>query len=159
MGRGHPNPRLTALAETPAYAAAVAEARALGLLDHQVFFNREWVPYDERGSYLLEADIGVSAHRDHVEAALAVRTRLYDYVWAGLPMIVSAGDSLSEELVGPAGLGAVVAPGDVAGWAAALEQMAREPDRRGARAAAFAQARAGLSWDRAVVPLAEFCLR
>jgi glycosyltransferase involved in cell wall biosynthesis len=159
MGRGHPNPRLEAVAHAPVYDAAVALARELGLLGTHVFFNDGWTPYDERENYLLEADLGVSAHRDHVETALAVRTRLFDYIWAGLPMLVTGGDGVSEELVAPAGLGRVVPPEDERAWCDALLALAAEPDRRAARAAAFERVRQALTWDRVVEPLARFCER
>ena len=43
-----------------------------------------------------EADLGVSAHRDHLEARYAHRTRLLDYLWAGLPVVATRGDALAE---------------------------------------------------------------
>ena len=43
---------------------AVALAVELGLDGSSVFFNRDWVPYDERLAWFAEADLGVSAHRD-----------------------------------------------------------------------------------------------
>ena len=33
-----------------------------GLLGKSVFFNHEWVPYELRQNFLLEADAGVSTH-------------------------------------------------------------------------------------------------
>ena len=51
---------------------AVALADELGLRDRVVFFNFGWVPYAERGRYLLEADLAVSAHFDDVETRFVV---------------------------------------------------------------------------------------
>ena len=159
MTRGHPNPRLKGTGQASMYERAVALAEELGLLGRQVFFNREWVPYDERENYLLEADIGVSAHFNRLETVTAVRTRLFDYFWAGLPMLVSGGDMLSEEVVRGQALGRVVPPGDERAWAEALLELASEPDRRERRQAAFARLKAELTWDRVVEPLARFCER
>src|SRR5215213_385453 len=133
LGRGHPNTR--DVPEMLMYDRTVALAEELGLRDRTVFFNDAWVPYAERQDYLLEADIGVSTHYESIETLFAFRTRLLDYLWAGLPMIVSSGDTLSE-LVSEHGLGYVVAPGDLAGLAAAILKLAAEPDRRDSRAAA-----------------------
>lgn len=157
--KGHPNPRLAARGVAPIYDRAVALAGELGLQDRHVFFNPGWVPYDERENYLLEADLGISAHFDRIETALSVRTRLFDYFWADLPMLLTGGDSLSDEVVAPQGLGRVVPPGDDAAWAAALLELAAEPDRRPRRQAAFARVKAELTWDRVVEPLASFCAR
>src|SRR5262249_9953589 len=93
-------------------------ARALGLAEHNVFFC-DWVPYAERASYLLEADVGVSLHPDSVETRFAFRSRLLDCLWAGLPLVCTRGDALAE-LVEREGLGRVVAPEDEAGVANAI---------------------------------------
>jgi hypothetical protein len=138
------------------YERTVALADELGLRDRTVFFNDAWVPYAERQDYLLEADIGVSTHYESIETLFAFRTRLLDYLWAGLPMIVSSGDTLSE-LVAEHDLGYVVAPGDVAGLAAAIVKLAGEPDRRATRADAMAEVRARFTWERTLEPLVNFC--
>ena len=95
-------------------------------------FNAGWVPYAERGAWLAEADVGVSAHLDHLEARFAFRTRILDYLWAGLPVVVTRGDALGE-LVERERLGRAVAePGDVDGFAAACARLLGAGRRRGA---------------------------
>jgi glycosyltransferase involved in cell wall biosynthesis len=81
-----------------------------------------WVSYEDRQRYLLEADIGVSAHYDSVETRYAFRTRLLDYFWAGLPTISTRGDVLGD-LVAERRLGRATAAEDVDGWAAAIEEL------------------------------------
>ncbi|MBL7201593.1 MAG: glycosyltransferase, partial [Anaerolineae bacterium] len=49
---------------------AIALSKELGLYERSVFFN-DWVPYGERQNHLLEADVGVSLHLDHVETRFA----------------------------------------------------------------------------------------
>ena len=93
LGLQHPNPHVPAMAMA---AAAVARAEELGLRDRVVFFNEGWVPYEERGAYLLEADVGVSAHFDDLESRFAFRTRLLDCFWAGLPVVTTRGDALGD---------------------------------------------------------------
>jgi glycosyltransferase involved in cell wall biosynthesis len=129
----------------------------MGLYGRHVFFNEGWVPYEERANYLLEADIGVSTHHDYVENLFSFRTRILDYVWAGLPMIVSAGDSASEEIVARHNLGCTVAPGDVDGLAQAIAEMLEMPDLRAAYRSRFQEIRQALTWTHAVEPLARFC--
>ena len=96
---------------------AQALARELGLLGRVVLFNDGWVPYDERGAWLLQADCAVAAHRDHLETRFAFRTRLLDCFWAGLPIVCTRGDELAERIERD-GLGAAVAAADPAALAA-----------------------------------------
>ncbi len=93
LGMKHPNPHV------PEMRMAVetrALADELGLTGTHVFFNEGWVEYDDRQNFLLEADVGVSTHLDHVETEFSFRTRILDYFWAGLPVVATGGDSLAE---------------------------------------------------------------
>jgi glycosyltransferase involved in cell wall biosynthesis len=132
-----------------------ALADELGLTGTRVLFG-DWVPHAERANYLLEGDIGLSLHYPGVETRYAYRTRVLDYIWAGLPMVLSAGDALSE-LVAERGLGYVVPPEDPARLAQALIALLSEPDARAARAAAFAALASDLTWERVAQPLLAFC--
>lgn len=103
--------------------AASEEARAAAAsLGDTVLFNTEWVPYAQRGAWLLEADCALVTAVDHLETRFAFRTRLLDCFWAGLPVVCTRGDELAER-VERGGLGAVVAPGDDAALADALEAV------------------------------------
>jgi hypothetical protein len=154
LGRGHPNTR--DVPEMLMYDRAVRLAEELGLRDRTVFFNDQWVKYAERENYLLEADIGVSLHFDSAETTFAFRTRILDYLWASLPMIVSGGDTLAK-LVAERNLGYIAAPEDVDGVAKAILRLAAEPDRREKRAEAMAAVREQFLWERTLAPLVEFC--
>lgn len=68
----------------------------LGLTNKAIFFNMEWVDYDKRHNYLLEADIGISTHYDHMETRYSFRTRILDYLWTDLPFITSDKDYFAE---------------------------------------------------------------
>jgi len=151
--QGVKRPALLERDEHAAGPAAVSLARSLGLEGSRVLFNHDWVPYEERGAWLLEADVGVSAHPAHLETRFAYRTRIADYLWAGLPVVTSAGDVLGD-LVRSAGLGRAVPPGDDAAFAAACSELLSdgEPERANVRRAAQE-----LHWDRVVRPLLEFC--
>lgn len=155
MGKHHPNTD-----DVPAmamYDRAVALAKELGLHNETVFFNDHWVPYAERANYLLEADIGVSAHLEHVETRFAFRTRLLDYIWTGLPMIVSEGDTLAD-VVRERGLGFVVGVEDVDGWADAIFTLAdRRTNQRASYAPAFEVAQQAFAWPEVLKPLIQFC--
>jgi glycosyltransferase involved in cell wall biosynthesis len=153
MGLRHPNPDLPQM-EMARRAVALAGER--GLLDHSVFFRDGWVPYDERQNYLADADIGISLHFDHVETRYSYRTRLLDYLWAGLPTISTGGDVLSDEIAG-AGAGISVAQGNVAEVSDALRQLARDIARRRAMRERARVLAVGHTWQRAAAPLLEYC--
>jgi glycosyltransferase involved in cell wall biosynthesis len=155
MSRGHFD---SGVAPDSAWAnEAVHLSRELGLLDRHVFFG-DWIPYDHRADYLLESDIGVSLHSDTLESHFAWRTRVLDYLWAGLPMLLSSGDVLSDE-VRQQGLGVVVAPGDVAGVAAGILDLLDKPGLRQEQSATFSALGQQYRWERVAAPLLAFCVQ
>ncbi len=134
---------------------AVTLAQTLGLYDRSVLFN-DWVPYEERQNYLLEADVGVSLHLGYLETRFAFRTRLLDYLWAGLPTVATGGDVLSEALASQ-NLAHLVAPGEVDKVAHTLLDLLDRPNLRAEYAARFKQVAAQYQWEEVVRPLLEFC--
>jgi glycosyltransferase involved in cell wall biosynthesis len=138
----------------PAGAAAAAEAHALAaslaLLGDVVHFNEGWVPYAERGAWLLDADCAIATARDHLETRFAFRTRVLDCFWAGLPIVCTRGDELAARIERD-DLGALVAPADPAALADALECVL---DRgRPAFAVGLARAAADHAWSVVAEPL------
>ena len=129
---------------------ASALAAELGLLDRIVHFNDEWVPYDTRADWLLEADCAVSTHDDHLETRFAFRTRLLDCFWARLPVVCTGGDDLGA-LVERERLGAVVGPRDPEALAAALESVLAAG--RDAFAPQLASVAARQTWSQVAEPL------
>ncbi|MDQ4069897.1 MAG: glycosyltransferase, partial [Actinomycetota bacterium] len=119
LGLKHPNPDVP---EMRMAVAARSLADTLGLTGKHVFFNDEWVAYEDRQNFLLEADVGVSTHLTHVETAYSFRTRLLDYLWAALPVVATAGDTFAE-LIKSERLGLTVPAGDVAALEEALLRM------------------------------------
>ena len=151
-GTQHPNPGMAGVATHNAAARALASE--LGLLDRAVFFG-DWVPYADWPNVLFESDVALTLHQaDDLESRLAFRSRVFDYIWAGLPTIATRGD-VTSELIASYGLGVVVEPGDSDAVAAAILQLLElsRQDREGN----FARARAELTWERAARPLIEFC--
>jgi glycosyltransferase involved in cell wall biosynthesis len=153
LGMRHPNPEVPAMRMA---AETVALAKDLSLVGSHVFFNEDWVPYEERGDYLLEADIGVSTHLEHVETAYSYRTRVLDYFWAGLPVVVTRGDALGA-LVERRGLGRTVPPEDPQGLADVLGSMLADQEVLAECRRNIEHVRPELTWDRALAPLASFC--
>lgn len=150
---GIPNPDLPPMR---ALDQARREADALGLTGRRVFFV-DWIPYDRRAAYLLEAEIGISAHQSSLETRFAWRTRILDYIWAALPVVCTRGDSLAE-LVEQRGLGITVNPGDATAMARAFVRILTDDRFAGDCRAHLAAARERLHWRDVVAPLRRFCL-
>jgi glycosyltransferase involved in cell wall biosynthesis len=135
---------------------AIAFAAERGLEGECVHFNRGWVPYAERAAYLLESDLGVCAHFDHLEARFSFRTRVLDHFWAGLPSVVSAGDAIGE-LVDRRGLGSAVAPGDHEAFADACAALIGDRANYSATAERVRELASSLRWSKVAEPLVRFC--
>ena len=152
MGTKHPSPRSP---EMRATADTMALSRELGLYDRFVFFG-DWVPYADRENYLLEADVALSLHRDHLETRFSFRVRFLDYFWARLPIICTRGDVLGDQ-VEAHGLGRVIGPGDVDGLTDAILSLLETPDLRESYRPRFEPVIAAYRWDVATRPLLKFC--
>ena len=151
LGIRHPSPRIP---EMQMAQQAVDLARELGVLGSRVFFNFDWVPYEERARFLLDADLGVSAHFDTVETRFAFRTRLLDYLWAGLPAVVTRGDELGDR-IGERGLGRAVGFGAVDEWVSAVSSLLDDPKEYASTRDRVAAEREAFLWPRVVEPLAD----
>jgi glycosyltransferase involved in cell wall biosynthesis len=155
QGTKHPHPGVPEM-------AIVAESRELadrlGVLDTAVFFNDSWVAFDDRQNYLTEADAGVSTHHAHIETTFSFRTRILDYLWAELPMVVTEGDHFAD-LVEREGLGRVVPAGDVDALVDALEQVLFDEEFIARARANIGRVRQAYYWNVTLAPLVDFVAR
>jgi 2-polyprenyl-6-methoxyphenol hydroxylase-like FAD-dependent oxidoreductase len=152
MGMKHPNPDVPAMAMAN-HSRELAEQ--LGLTGRHVFFNETWVPYQDRADLLLDADIGVSCHFDHIETEFSFRTRILDYLWAGLPIVCTQGDAFAT-LVETEGLGATAAPEDVLGLATALIDLLTDEPARAAASERVKEVAKRFTWRQSLAPLMAF---
>lgn len=153
MGMKHPNPGVPDMRiawETKQLAAE------LGLTDKHVFFNTDWVPYNERADVLLDADLGVSTHFEHIETAFSFRTRILDYLWTDLPIVATTGDSFGDAL-DTEGLGRGVPPEDVEALERALEEMLYDEEAVASAKVHVKEFAEQFRWHRVLEPLVEFC--
>lgn len=153
MGTRHPHPGVPEM-EVVRRTRELSES--LNLTDKHVFFNDSWVDYDLRHNFLLEADAGVSTHYEHIETVFSFRTRILDYLWAGLPIITTKGDSFAE-LVELHGLGAVVNEMDAESLATAIEQVLFDPAVAARARAAVSSVRDTFTWQNTTEPLRRYC--
>jgi glycosyltransferase involved in cell wall biosynthesis len=151
-GMRHPNPEV---GETAMARETRALSDELGLTGSHVIFN-DWVEYDARERYLLEADVAVSTHFEHIETAFSFRTRVLDYLWASLPVVTTRGDEIGE-VVTRAGAGLAVPPADVDALEAALLTLLEDPELRARSAAASGALARDYRWSVVLEPLLAFC--
>ena len=152
MGTTHPNPTVP---PSPVLARARGLVEELGV-GEVVIFHEGWVPYEEWHNVLLEAEIGVSGHLPHVETDLAFRTRILDYIWAGLPVVTTRGDALGD-VVAAEGLGAAVPPGDAGAVADALRALLVDDAAAAAARRQVAAVAPRMRWSAVLQPVLDHC--
>ena len=154
MGAAHPNPDVPKMRMA---SNAYNLAEELGVRNTHVFFNDGWVNYADRQNYLMEADLGVSTHYEHLETRYSFRTRILDYIWCGLPIVATEGDTLSL-LAKDRGLGLTVPPEDVDACADAIRRLREDKALYEACQANLAGIHEEMTWERSLQPIVDFCL-
>ena len=149
MGIKHPN---EAVGPMKMAADAVQLAKDLNIFNKYVFFNFGWTPYQQRQDFLLDADIGVSTHSEHLETRYAFRTRLLDYIWAGLPILATTGDSFSG-MIESEKLGVVVPYEDTQSIVQAIKKMLMDPILMQNMRDNLERIRSEFYWDTLVEPI------
>jgi GT2 family glycosyltransferase/glycosyltransferase involved in cell wall biosynthesis len=152
LGTRHPNPDVPRHKMADATEALATE---IGQNGETIFFH-EWLSYEDHEALLCEANVGVALHPLHVETRYSIRTRVLDYLWAKLPVLVSDGD-VTSEWVRQYHVGAVVPPMDVNAIAKALIMLLSTPKE--ARQPAFAPLAEIFAWSHITEPLKRYCLQ
>lgn len=109
----HPNPELTPqgmLAEAMEYVRRKS-------LDFVTF--EPWVPYAQRASYYDRFSVALLTFPQSIETELSMRTRVFDYLWGGLPIVTSSAPG-TNELLARYSAGVVVHGEDAGDFAEAL---------------------------------------
>jgi hypothetical protein len=73
----------------------INEAQKINEFERSIFFIK-WLSLTDREKLLSESRVGVTLHKNHIETHFSVRTRVLDYIWANLPILISEGDIISE---------------------------------------------------------------
>ena len=153
LGVKHPNktiPNMEMLAK------AVDLAKSLGVYNKKVFFNFNWVEYEERQNYLLEADAGVSCHFNTLETRLSFRTRILDYLWADLPIICTKGDYFAD-LISAEKLGLTVDYQDTQQLADAIVKLMDDKKLYMSCKENIVKVAGKYKWSVVTKPLADYC--
>ena len=150
LGTHHPNPTV------PAHEMAlktIQKAKQIGELDRSIIFL-EWVSYKDRESLLCEADVGVTLHKLHAETRFSIRTRVLDYIWAEIPIVITEGD-VTSEWVKKYGIGAVTTEADPNDVAQALIEVLKQPKE--SYRARFDPLKKEFAWEKVVQPVLYYC--
>ncbi|MEE8325093.1 MAG: glycosyltransferase family 4 protein [Candidatus Humimicrobiaceae bacterium] len=152
MGIKHPDPKLP---EMKKCLDAIKLSKELDLYNKQVFFN-EWTPYEMRQALLLESDVGLSIHQERIETEFSYRTRVLDYIWAGLPVITTEGDSIAK-IVKEKNIGEVVKYENTTQLARVLESMLLNKSLQDIYRKNLKKIRSEFFWENATAPLVKYC--
>ena len=89
----HPNPSLTPQGKTAEAMDYVAKHR----LDSLIRFE-PWFEYERRAEFFDRFTIALLTFPQSLETELSMRTRIYDYLWGGLPIVSSPAPGTNEIL-------------------------------------------------------------
>lgn len=148
LGRSRPNRDLIDRRRDDRFTALLARGGEL------VSANPDWVPYEERLSWLRSAKVAIMLHRATGEAEFAIRTRLFDAIAAGIPVIASAG-GFAADLVEQEALGIVVPPGDLAAVAGAIRRLLVDDGFHATCVQNLERVRPRFAWEVVTRPLTE----
>lgn len=151
MGTRHPNPQV---AQHSMVQNAESLASKVGEKDKSIFFF-EWISYEDREKLLSEADIGITLHPVHIETHFSLRTRVLDYFWARLPVVITEGD-VTSEIIAANHLGEVVPPNDPTAVAEAISRILEKPKASWEKL--YSPVLEKYYWDMVVNPLRQYCL-
>jgi glycosyltransferase involved in cell wall biosynthesis len=116
--------------------------------------NEGWVPYRERLSWLRAGKIAIMLHRSTAEAEYSIRTRIFDAIAAGIPVVATAG-GFAAGLVEGEGLGVVVPPEDVEAVEKAILRLLRDDEFHARCVSNLERVRPRYTWDVVTRPLIE----
>ena len=162
----HPNPDITPQGKL---AEAMQHARAK---KYDFVRFEPWAPYEQRAEFFERFTLALLTFPRSIETDLSMRTRVYDYLWCGLPIVTSSAPG-TDELLSRYDAGSVVAEDSPQQFAdeivRILASVAFSPQRgekvpkadEGSRydtmVAGARRFVAEHQWDRTLAPLRAFC--
>ena len=115
-----------------------------------------WVAYEERRPFYDRFALALLTFRPSLETDLAMRTRMFDCFWGGLPVISSSADG-TDPLVARYGSGTVVPSSSAEDYATAILDLLSDGERYGRAREGCRRFVEDHQWDRLAMPLLEFC--
>lgn len=144
----HPNPDLTPQGKT---AEAMAYVRRKG---YESFIRFDpWFAYEKRSEFFDRFAIALLTFRQSLETELSMRTRVYDYLWSGLPVVSSSAPE-TDRILRSFECGVVVESKSSCEFADALVQAMASRLKMISGARRFVQEN---QWPEALRTLRDFC--
>ena len=140
----HPNPELTPQGKA---AEAIEYAKNFDFVRFE-----PWVEYAERGAFYDRFAMALLTFPQSIETDLSMRTRVYDYLWGGLPIVTSSAPG-TDELLTRYGAGLIVDSESPPAFARALLDTMRDRERLRDGARRFVDDH---QWPRVLRPLVDF---
>ena len=147
----HPNPDVTPQGRA---AEALQYAKTQGFESFITF--EPWIAYEERQAFFARHGLALLTFRPSLETDLAMRTRIFDYIAMGLPVITSSAPG-TDEVIERYDAGVVVPGDDPRDYARAVLERLRDPQRETRAAAARTALLRDYSWTSTLEPLRRFC--
>jgi glycosyltransferase involved in cell wall biosynthesis len=141
----HPNPDFTPQGET---ARAMEYAKSKG---YDFIALVPWTEYDDRGAFFDRFGAALLTFRQSIETDLSMRTRIYDFLWGGLPVVTSSAPG-TDEIIERYRAGAVIRGEDPRDYARAIVDAIERGHAAGTRDFV-----ADHQWSRTLAPLVAFC--
>jgi glycosyltransferase involved in cell wall biosynthesis len=148
LGRSRPNSDLVSAQREERFDAMLLRGAPY------VIANESWVPYRERLAWLCRGKVAIMLHRPAAEAEYSIRTRLFDAIAAGLP-VVATEKGFAAELVEREGLGVVVAASSVEAVAGAVRRLLTDDVFHAACVKNLERIRPRFAWEEVTRPLIE----
>lgn len=144
----HPNPSIT-----PQGKAAEA-IEHVGRRGHRDFIRFEpWVAYDKRGEFFERFAMALLTFGPSIETDLSMRTRVFDYLWGGLPVVTSPAPG-TDEVLRRYGAGV---PAEAGTFTEAVISLLLDERRLASMREGAARFVADHQWERVLAPLRQFC--
>jgi glycosyltransferase involved in cell wall biosynthesis len=147
----HPNPGMTPQGKT---ADALKHVRSRGYGDFVKF--EPWAEYQRRGDFFDRFFLSLLTFPQSIETDLSMRTRVYDYLWGGLPVVTTPAPGI-DEILQKYGAGSVVESPSAVAFATEIVQIAEDRLRYDRMIAGARQFVRDHQWPRVLEPLREFC--
>jgi glycosyltransferase involved in cell wall biosynthesis len=147
----HPNPELTPQGKA---GEAMEHVRRRGYGDFVRF--EPWFAYEQRGEFFERFALALLTFPQSIETDLSMRTRVYDYLWGGLPIVSSSAPG-TDELLREYGAGSVVPDLSAAALADEIASVLNDEPRYAEMTAGTRRFVAEHQWPRVLEPLRDFC--
>lgn len=144
----HPNPSLTPQGKTT---EAVDYVKRRGFESFVRF--EPWFEYERRGEFFDRFSLALLTFPQSLETELSMRTRVYDYLWGGLPIVTSSAPG-TDKMLQRYGCGIVVHSSSPRPFADAILSAFSKKNELGSGTRKFVLDH---QWPAALKPLRDFC--